>query len=747
MNNHRAQKVGPGRRFTASAACLLAITLLLPSCAANRAYKAGLRAERAERYADAIRYYSEATARKPEEPRYRMALSTALMKSCEAHLKRGEALERGGEYELAYQEFRNAFAENPWSDVALLKRDMVHKLLLARAAPEKTPTEAPIVSPLAQLPTEPVNLKLSDAELTEVFASIERLTGITFIYDEAFKSRKVTVNFQQTSFREVLDRLMLTQHLFYKLIDSRTILIANDTEAKRAEYAEQAVKTFYLHNAEATKVAANLKSMVDLNRVMVNPELKAITIKDSAEKLEFARRLIEKEDMRRAEVVVDMEILEFNRNRLRQYGLDFSSYAVGGAIALEPVTKFPEASLIRGHMLGHIELSDIIFSIPSVIYRLLRTDTHTRLIARPQLRAAESETAAIKIGDRVPVPVTTFVPVAGGGVNDQPITSFQYVDIGLSIELTPEVHYNGEVSLKCKFELTSIVREGTATLPPTIGNRTVTSTIRLKDGETTLIAGLIRDEERRSRSGLPGISDLPVLGHLLASNQETRDQTDLVFTMTPHIVRLAEVGEEERRPIWVGTEKQLRISEEPPRFVEVDKSRSPVVGETQPETTPAQPRPPGGAPSRPETPPTPPHEEPRTGNREPETILFDPMQVVVPLGQEFSMQIRGQSFEPNAQCSFQVVFDRAILTLIRIEPGRRVADSFRSDMRNGVAWISFVSGKDFDGDVCSVVLTGKAPGSTQLLIDGASVIDATGTPSKVSFVPASVRVAGDRGSI
>ncbi|MEW5918988.1 MAG: hypothetical protein AB1762_21470, partial [Gemmatimonadota bacterium] len=218
-----------------------------------------------------------------------------------------------------------------------------------------------------------------------------------------------------------------------------------------------------------------------------------------------------------------------------------------------------------------------------------------------------------------------------------------------------------------------------------------------------------------------------------------------VLTITPHIVRMAEIGEEERRPIWVGTEKQLRITEEPPRFVEPDASHSLGANESQPAT--AQPPPAGGAPSSLDGPSTAPHEKPRTGNREPGTILFDPMEVVVPLGQEFSMQIRGQSFEPNAQCSFQVVFDRAILTLIRIEPGRRVADSFRSDMRNGVAWISFVSGKDFDGDVCSVVLTGKAPGSTQLLIDGASVIDATGTPSKVSFVPASVRVAGDRGSI
>ena len=172
-------------------------------------------------------------------------------------------------------------------------------------------------------------------------------------------------------------------------------------------------------------------SLIDLKRVMINPDLKAIIACDSAEKLEYARRLIEKEDMRR-------------------------------------------------------------------------------------------------------------------------------------VEVTPTVHYNDEISLKAEFELTSIVREGTVTQPPTIGNRSVSSSIRLRDGETTLIAGLIKTQERHSRSGIPGISQLPVLGHIFASNQDGDDQTDIVLTMTPHIVRIAEIGEEERRAIWMGTAKTMRISEEPP---------------------------------------------------------------------------------------------------------------------------------------------------------------------------------------
>ncbi len=325
---------------------------LLSGCAAHRACNRGLRAERAELYNDAVRDYSEASARDPYNARYRMALTDALVKSGEAHVRRGEAFENAGESELAYNEYCLAIQENPLNDRALLKRDILHKRLLAAAVPPKAPKRAPILSPLDALTKQPVTLRMSDAELSEVFVSIERLTGIGFIYDDAFKSRRVTVNFQNMSFHEVLDRLMLMQHLFYHLVDPHTILIAPDTEGKRAEYEEQILRTFYLRNADVTKVAANLKSLVDLKRVMIDPDLKAITIRDSAEKLELARRLIEKADLQRADVVVDLEILEFNRDRLRTYGLDFSSYAVGGAIALEPKTELPAGALIRGHMLS-----------------------------------------------------------------------------------------------------------------------------------------------------------------------------------------------------------------------------------------------------------------------------------------------------------------------------------------------------------------------------------------------------------
>ncbi len=733
---------------------LFASGLLLTGCAASRAYNRGLHAERAQRYTDAIRYYSEAAAKNPEEPTYRLALSGALIKSGDTHVKRGETFEKAEEWDLAYREFCDAYVENPLNDRALLKRDMVRKRLLAEAESPKTPKEPPIPSPLDSLQKSPVTLKMTDAELSDIFTSIERLTGVTFIYDDSFKSRKVNVNFQQMNFREALDRLMLMTRLFYKPVDEHTILIAPDNETKRAEYDEQLLKTFYLHNGDVTKVASNLKSMVDLKRIMINPDLKAITVCDSAEKLEYARRLIEKEDMRRAEVVVDMEILEFNRNRLRQYGLDFSSYAVAGAVALEPVTQLPSGSLIRGHMLDNIELSDILFSIPSVVFRLLRTDTRTRLIARPQLRTADGEKIEIKIGEKVPIPVTTFVPYSGGGVNNQAITSFQMTDIGLRVEVTPTIHYNDEISLKAEFELTSIVREGTVTQPPTIGNRSVSSSIRLRDGETTLIAGLIKTQERHSRSGIPGISQLPVLGHIFASNQDGDDQTDIVLTMTPHIVRIAEIGEEERRAIWMGTAKTMRISEEPPPYVKnsselpVSSSQPVALSKAEVNTAPAV----SASPPAPQTAPgtTNPRPPLGTGNQEPATpplplvsFAFDPMDVRVPVGVQFSMRVTTRSSDKFTACSFDLVYDNTRLEVSKVEQGRSIRSGFESQVNGGRVSIKFDAAKDFDGVACRIVFLSKGSGSAQLQIENAKVTDMAGVEFETSVLPMSIQIGSE----
>ena len=202
--------------------------------------------------------------------------------------------------------------------------------------------------------------------------------------------------------------------------------------------------------------------------------------------------------------------------------------------------------------LRNLTQSDILLTnLPGLFYRLLKTDTNTRTLASPQLRTTEGMPAQARFGERVPVPVTQFAPIATGGINQQPITSFQYEPIGVNIDITPRTHHNDDVSLALKIEISSVSGTGFGGLP-TFASRSISTVIRLRDGETNLLAGLIRDDEREVMSGIPGLSDLPLVGRLFARTQRESQETDIVLTLTPRIVRVLDLSESDLRPFFVG---------------------------------------------------------------------------------------------------------------------------------------------------------------------------------------------------
>jgi general secretion pathway protein D len=264
--------------------------------------------------------------------------------------------------------------------------------------------------------------------------------------------------------------------------------------------------------------------------------------------------------------MVDVEILEVNRTRLRDYGIEITSgTAEGVAGAIFPRTTVEE--VVRDTAGNPVftrqrplTLDDnpynasnlLITSLPGVIYRLLKTDGSTRLLANPQLRTSEGQTAQARFGDQVPVPVTVFTPIAQGGIAQQPVTSFEYKSVGVNIDLTPRVHHDGDVTLTLKLEISSL--GPLFQNNPTFRSRNVTSVIRLRDGETTILAGLIQDEERTTVTGLPGLGDVPVLGRIFSRNRKEATETDIVMTMTPHIVRRLDLREEDLRSFSLGSE-------------------------------------------------------------------------------------------------------------------------------------------------------------------------------------------------
>jgi general secretion pathway protein D len=289
---------------------------------------------------------------------------------------------------------------------------------------------------------------------------------------------------------------------------------------------------------------------VDARRIAPLTATNALTIKDTPERVAAAGRIIQAIDKARPEVVIDVELLEVNRTKLLEYGLQIASPGTQEPTGINGAADINRQDLTLQDLTSLSKSDIVLTNLPALYYRLLKSDSNTRTLANPQLRTSEGVAAQARFGEQIPVPVTTFAPIATGGVAQQPITSFQYQNIGVNIDITPRTHHDDDVSLALKVVVTSQLGTGFGGLP-TFGNREITTSIRLRDGETNLLAGLIRDDERTLMEGIPGLSDVPVVGRLFARNRRETTQTDVVLTLTPHIIRILDLSADDLRPFRI----------------------------------------------------------------------------------------------------------------------------------------------------------------------------------------------------
>jgi general secretion pathway protein D len=320
------------------------------------------------------------------------------------------------------------------------------------------------------------------------------------------------------------------------------------------------VKTFFLSSADLKETIDLLRVVLGARRVAPLPGGNALTINDTPDKVAAAEKIIDIVDKGRAEVIVDVEILEVNRSRLKEYGIEITSslgtLAGGGIVSVAGPAGDTKADT------NPYRSSNIVLSgLPGVIVRLLQSDADTRLLANPQLRTSEGQTAQARFGDQIPVPVTVFSPIAQGGIAQQPITSFEYRNIGVNIDVTPRVHHDDDVTLQVKVEISAV--GPLFQNNPTFNSRSVNSTLRLRDGETNILAGLISDEERISLSGIPGLANLPFLGKLFARNKKEIKETDIVMTLTPRVIRRPEITADDLRSFQLGSETTPLLFEVP----------------------------------------------------------------------------------------------------------------------------------------------------------------------------------------
>ena len=499
-----------------------AVVVTLTSCASTGSIRTARGAEATQNYDLAVAEYTKLLRGNPGNREALQGLERAKLRASQDHFSKARRLAATSTLEEALVEFQLASELNPGSSDIERELQATRTQLRARIAVRedgKTRLETLIAQSLdAPLPgaTLPTGLKLPDslvfrdAGSRDVFAAIGKFTNLSVLFDPTFRDQPVSIDLRGVSLEEALAALSTTTRNFWRATSANSITIIPDTAAKRREYEEEIVRTFYLSNADLKETIDMLRIVVDARRLSAITATNAITIKDTPERITAAGKIITAIDKARAEVIIDVELLEVNRTHLHEYGLQVASPA-SSPTGLSGQADVSKTGLSLRSLTSLTQADVLLTNLPSLYYRLLKNDSATRILANPQLRTSEGIPAQARFGERVPVPVTTFAPIAAGGVQTQPITSFNYEPIGVNIDITPRMHHDDAVTLSLKVELSSISGTGFGGLP-TFGSRSITTVIRLKDGETNMLAGLIRDEERTSLASIPGLGDIPVIG-------------------------------------------------------------------------------------------------------------------------------------------------------------------------------------------------------------------------------------------
>ena len=555
---------------------IVAIALWLLAAAGcspeSAAYKAGRKAELRKDYDTAVIDYQQALKYQPENPKYLIASKQARTKAGNFHLRQGMEFLGEGRVDEASGEFQRASKIDPSSEVA--KQQLTRVLAQqaqAKASREKVlqqalkPPEAPPPASgvqLKPLPQEPIAHFHLSADSRRVFEALGKFADLNVVFNYDFQPRPLTLDLTNVKLEDALQAAAYEAHVFWKPISSNTLLIVPDSPTARREYEQDVVKTFHLSNplapADRTQISTALRQVLGLQHIIDNPSSNSIIIRDTPERVAAAGDIIRSLDLGKAEVLVDVQIIEADRNRMTQLGLvpatnlslipnpnitTTTSSSGGSTTSTSGVLAFGTNPL---------RWTDFALVLPSAQANALLSDATTRVLENPEVRSVDGGTAKLKIGSRIPYATGSFLPSftgttgsTGGGLGLLASTQFQYQDIGVNMEITPHLTANGEVALHAKVEI--LTQQGQETLggglsEPIFGQRSVEHDIQLEEGEASLLGGLIDRELSNTVGGIPGLGDIPVVKYLFSQTQRNTIDNEVMIMLTPHVVRLPETA-------------------------------------------------------------------------------------------------------------------------------------------------------------------------------------------------------------
>jgi len=558
-------------------ALILSMAISAPTYSdqANAAYARGVHAESQNQNDAAYEAYKEAYALKPKDPKYIAAYLRSRAAAAAEHMRKGQLLRDNLKLEEALVEFQRAAeidrsnlgAQEEMSRTATMIKKQAQAGLAATPRPE---------SPLSKMMEDvegPVDLEpFSDTPLTlrmtttadNVYKTIGKLAGINVLFDLDYKPQRINIELDDVPLREALRMVAMQSKTFWRPISTKAIFVA--AEGRRKDFEDNVMTTFYLRNAstpsEIQEVVGTLKGILDITRIQVNPTHSAITLRGTPDQLVLAQKLVSDLDKPKAEVVIDIAVLSISRDRLRNMGTTVPT-STSIAVAAAPLG----AGVVK---LGSVNGGIFSLGVPGGKFEFLMSDSNTKVLQNPQIRVLDQQKATLKIGDRIPIATGSFSAaggVSGGGISPLVNTQFQYIDVGVNIDITPQIHSNREVTLKMVLEVSSVSGEvniGGITQPQ-IGQRRIEHESRLEDGEINLVGGILQDTETQSLSGYPWLAKIPLLKYLFGQESKKRNESEIVFAITPHIVRAEEITDENLRLIDIGTGTSVGLRRREPK--------------------------------------------------------------------------------------------------------------------------------------------------------------------------------------
>jgi general secretion pathway protein D len=457
------------------------------------------------------------------------------------------ALARKGEFDTAIAKTQQVLSENARHAraTAVLKQ-------LMRQNADRTGKELGIYPQLKQAYRKPVSLNLSSATLAQAFEALKQASGLNYVLDKDVRTdQRVSLSVTAKPIEDVLRLLLATNQLERRVLDEDTLLIYPNTPAKAAEYREMVVRTFYLSNADATKMAATVRSIAKARDVTVDEKLNLLVVRDSAEVVRLAEKLIAAHDVAEPEVMLELEVLEVSVNRLVEMGISWPSSVSANLVGAAGTAGQLTLDEFRKRNDSMVRLN---IGNPALAAQLRSQKGDATLLANPRVRVRNKQSAKILIGERVPV--FTTVATANVGTSE----SVNYLDVGLKLDIEPTVSLDDEVSMKLALEVSNIletITRSSGTQAYRLGTRNTSTTLRVRDGETNILAGLIQRDERRSNTGVPGLNEVPLVSKLFGAAQDSDTRTEIVLLVTPRIVRNIELPGVGLQEFLAGTESSV----------------------------------------------------------------------------------------------------------------------------------------------------------------------------------------------